>query len=67
MSENTWFNRIFLLAACCAVVITASAADPVPNILVNGEIADALEINANFQALVDQIAALETQLAAQSA
>ncbi len=41
MRNGKWFNRFVLLAACVAIVVTASAADPVPNTFVNGGIAAA--------------------------
>ena len=57
---------VWIMLVNCAVVLTASAADPVPNVFVDDTVIVAGEVNANFQALVDQIVALETTIAAQA-
>jgi hypothetical protein len=47
-----------------ALALPAWAANPVPNVFIPGNPARAAEVNANFQALVDQLATLEGRVQA---
>jgi microcystin-dependent protein len=56
--------RPLVFAIACAAAVRAGAATPVPNTFTAGTPAKAAEVNQNFQAIVDQLTALEARLSA---
>lgn len=56
--------RKVILVAACAAAVRAGAATPVPHTFTAGTPAKAAEVNENFAAIVDQLAAIETRLQA---
>ena len=57
------FKKMVAMATVSVCAISANAEDlTIPNTFINGNVADANEINANFQAIVDEINALKAAI-----
>ena len=59
-----WMGLLALALVYGGMMWRVLGADPVPNTFVNGEVADADKVNANFQTLTQQLTALESQIPA---